>query len=146
MTDDRRPLGHFAWEASLSGRRSAVIGRSVLDLNVVHEELLSSIRRLANPFSLRIDHARRRGAWQIHRMTAVDGDDPHAASRVFGRRVREVRQARGMSQDALADAADVHPTAIGRYERGGREPRLTTILRLARALDVQPGELLNDLS
>jgi transcriptional regulator with XRE-family HTH domain len=37
----------------------------------------------------------------------------------------------------------VHPTAIGRIERGGREPRLTTILRLASALDVEPGVLLD---
>jgi transcriptional regulator with XRE-family HTH domain len=36
-------------------------------------------------------------------------------------------------------------TAIGRMERGAREPRLTTILRLADGLNVEPGELVNDL-
>lgn len=71
------------------------------------------------------------------------GDDPHAASVAFGRRLREVRVGVGLSQDTLAERARVHPTAIGRIERGGREPRLTTILRLACALDVQPGMLLD---
>jgi transcriptional regulator with XRE-family HTH domain len=72
-------------------------------------------------------------------------DDPHAASRAFGRRIRELRGERHMSQDALARRTDVHPTAIGRLERGDREPRLTTILRIARGLDVQPGALLDEL-
>jgi transcriptional regulator with XRE-family HTH domain len=71
--------------------------------------------------------------------------DPQAASVAFGQRLRELRAERGVSQDDLADATDVHPTAIGRLERGAREPRLTTILRLARGLDVEPGKLLDDL-
>jgi transcriptional regulator with XRE-family HTH domain len=70
-------------------------------------------------------------------------DDPHAASIAFGRRLREVREGMGLSQNMLAERARVHPTAIGRIERGGREPRLTTILRLASALDVEPGALLD---
>lgn len=71
--------------------------------------------------------------------------DPKRASAAFGKRLRELRDRLDLSQDALAHATDIHPTAIGRMERGAREPRLTTILRLARGLDVQPGELLNDL-
>lgn len=50
-----------------------------------------------------------------------------------------------MSQDALARETDIHPTSIGRLERGGREPKLTTILRLAQGLGVEPGELVNGL-
>jgi transcriptional regulator with XRE-family HTH domain len=71
--------------------------------------------------------------------------DPDGASAAFGRRLRELRAERSISQDDLARETDVHPTAIGRLERGSREPRLTTILRIARGLHVQPGELLNDL-
>lgn len=70
-------------------------------------------------------------------------EHPNAASVAFGQRLRELRAASGMSQDALAQATDIHPTAIGRMERGAREPRLTTILRLARGLGVPPGELVN---
>ena len=71
--------------------------------------------------------------------------DPRAARRAFGQRVRELREARGLSQEELRNAADVHTTAVSRMERGEREPRLTTILRLARGLDVEPGELVNGL-
>lgn len=72
-------------------------------------------------------------------------DDPHAASEAFGRRLRALRAERGISQDDLADATGIHPTAIGRMERGSREPRLTTILRCARGLSVAPGTLIDDL-
>ncbi|MGE5283010.1 MAG: helix-turn-helix domain-containing protein [Chloroflexota bacterium] len=71
--------------------------------------------------------------------------DAKQASAAFGKRLRELRSRQGLSQDALAHATDIHPTAIGRMERGSREPRLTTILRLARGLRVQPGELLDGL-
>lgn len=77
-------------------------------------------------------------------MTRLE-DDPRRASQAFGERMRELRAERGVSQDDLAGATDVHSTAIGRLERGTREPRLTTILRVARGLGVKPGELLDDL-
>jgi transcriptional regulator with XRE-family HTH domain len=73
-------------------------------------------------------------------------ENPEAASAAFGKRLKALRAEHGMSQDNLADATDVHPTAIGRMERGKREPRLTTILKLARGLDIKPGELLDDLA
>jgi transcriptional regulator with XRE-family HTH domain len=73
-------------------------------------------------------------------------DDPHAASVAFGRRIRELRDEHDLSQDALADKTDIHPTAIGRMERGAREPRLTTIIRLADGLGVTPGDLLNPIA
>lgn len=59
--------------------------------------------------------------------------------------MRKVRKREGMSQDMLARETDIHPTSIGRLERGDREPKLTTILRLAHGLGVEPGELMDDL-
>jgi transcriptional regulator with XRE-family HTH domain len=67
------------------------------------------------------------------------------ATVAFGERLRELRAERGVSQDQLAHRTGIHATAIGRFERGGREPRLTTILRLAQGLDVPPGTLLDEL-
>lgn len=46
-----------------------------------------------------------------------------------------------MSQEELADAADLHFTAISRIEQAMREPRLRTILKLADALGVPPAAL-----
>ncbi|HXA54921.1 MAG TPA: helix-turn-helix transcriptional regulator [Solirubrobacteraceae bacterium] len=71
--------------------------------------------------------------------------DASAASVAFGRRLRELRRVHGLSQEELADRTDMRSNAIGRLERGSREPRLTTILRIAHGLDVQPGALLDDL-
>ncbi len=63
----------------------------------------------------------------------------------FGQQLREVRRARGMSQEDLARRVGLHATVIGRFERGAREPRLKSILRLARGLGVKPGELVEGL-
>ncbi len=71
--------------------------------------------------------------------------DPISARTAFGLRLRQVRTERGLSQEELAYRTNLHTTAVGRFERGVREPRLTTILRLARGLGVPPGALLDDL-
>lgn len=80
-------------------------------------------------------------------MAAMAGarHDPRAASLAFGRRVRQLRRDRGLSQDGLARVTDLHATMIGRLERGAREPRLSTILRVAEGLAVEPGVLIDRL-
>lgn len=60
----------------------------------------------------------------------------------FGRNLREHRLRLGMSQEELAQAAGLHPTEVSRLERAVQDPRLSTIARLARALQVEPGGLL----
>lgn len=62
----------------------------------------------------------------------------------FGQRVRELRLARGLTQEKLADRAGMHFTAIGHIERASRSSTLETILKLAKALQVQPRELIPD--
>ena len=61
---------------------------------------------------------------------------------LFGKAVRRHRQALGVSQMALADAADLHFTYVSSVERGQRNVTLASIQRLAGALGVEPGELL----
>jgi transcriptional regulator with XRE-family HTH domain len=61
----------------------------------------------------------------------------------FAANLRRERQRAGLSQEALADACDLHRTEISLLERAGREPRLTTIVRVARALKVPPASLLD---
>jgi transcriptional regulator with XRE-family HTH domain len=64
----------------------------------------------------------------------------------FGQRLSELCAERGVSKRELALRAGVHTTAIRRFERGAREPRLTSILLLAEGLDVTPGTLLDALA
>jgi transcriptional regulator with XRE-family HTH domain len=54
----------------------------------------------------------------------------------FARNLRSRRQAAGLSQEQLADRTGLHPTEISRLERAAREPRLGTILKLAKGLDI----------
>ncbi len=63
----------------------------------------------------------------------------------FGSRVRTVRQRLGVSQETLADLAGVHRTYIGTVERGERNPALMSIVKIALALGVDPGELVKGI-
>ncbi|MCM3920648.1 helix-turn-helix domain-containing protein [Frankia sp. AiPs1] len=69
--------------------------------------------------------------------------EPHRVA--FGRRVRTLREARGLSQESLAEQADVHRTYISSLERGHRNVGLDNIIALARALGVAPGQLFEDV-
>jgi transcriptional regulator with XRE-family HTH domain len=62
-------------------------------------------------------------------------------SAAFGRILREQRDTAGLSQEALALSADVDRTFVSQIERGIRQPTLTTLCKLARALDIQPSTL-----
>ena len=63
--------------------------------------------------------------------------------RRLGERLRAQRAARGLSQEALADALGVHRTYIGGLERGERNVTLRTVERLAERLGVDPMDLLD---
>lgn len=60
----------------------------------------------------------------------------------FGNNLRACRRRAGISQEALGMLTSLHRTEIGMLERGVREPRLGTILKLAGALSVSVEELL----
>jgi DNA-binding XRE family transcriptional regulator len=66
----------------------------------------------------------------------------HDALHVLADNMRAERHKRGMSQEALAHASGVHSSEISRIERGAREPRLSTLVSLARAFRITPSELL----
>jgi len=60
----------------------------------------------------------------------------------FGARVRTLRQARGFSQETLADKCGLDRTYVGGIERGERNPSLQNIARIATALNVSLVELM----
>jgi len=62
---------------------------------------------------------------------------------IFAANVRRLRKERGMSQEQLAEAAGVHRTYVGMIERGEKNVTIYNIERIAKALDVSPGSLLN---
>lgn len=63
-------------------------------------------------------------------------------SRAFGESVRAYRHRAGFSQEELASKTKIHRTYIGGIERGERNPTLTMIHRLARALHIPAPRLL----
>lgn len=73
----------------------------------------------------------------------ANGSSPASeALAVLAQNMRNERRKQGMSQEALAHASGIHSSEISRIERAVREPRLLTLVRLARALRVTPSELL----
>jgi len=63
-------------------------------------------------------------------------------AKTFGARVRAARLACGWTQEELSHQTGLAVVQISRIERGVREVRLTTILKLLVALDLRPDDLL----
>lgn len=63
-------------------------------------------------------------------------------STIFGQVLREQRISRDLSQEQLALAADVDRTFVSQMERGIRQPTITTLMKLAGALGIQPSTLI----
>ena len=63
-------------------------------------------------------------------------------AQLFGRRLRELRQSRDLTQEALAEAADLSGNYISDLELGLKVPSLTIIVRLSQALDIAASDLL----
>ena len=70
------------------------------------------------------------------------GSDPLFAA--FGGAVRALRMRRGLTQEALAERAQLHRTYVTEVELGRRNVSLYNIGRLAAALDVSMMELIGD--
>ena len=61
----------------------------------------------------------------------------------LGDRIRQLRRERLLTQEELSERSGVGVTSIIRVERGQVEPRFSTIRKLARALEVEPRELVD---
>lgn len=62
----------------------------------------------------------------------------------IGRRIRQYRLERNLSQEVLSEKADVTPAHFSHIERGNTKPSLPTLIRIANALKVSIDDLLCD--
>ncbi len=63
----------------------------------------------------------------------------------FGKQLRELRKQKGYSQEGFADHAEVHRTYLGGLERGERNPTLTVMVKITRALGVSLSTLVHGI-
>jgi transcriptional regulator with XRE-family HTH domain len=63
------------------------------------------------------------------------------AIKAFGKRVRGLRTSLGLSQEQLANEADIPLSQVGRIERGEVNTTISTIAVLAKALNIEIKEL-----
>ena len=83
--------------------------------------------------------------FDLSKLVAREDNDPRRRSG-FSNHVRKLRLKRGLSQEKLAELADLHRNYVGGVDRGERNFALLNIVALARALHVRPARLLEPLS
>lgn len=66
---------------------------------------------------------------------------PISLGRRFGAHIRALREARHLTQEALAERSDLSVDAIRRIERGAFSPSLNTVAGLAKGLDISLASL-----
>ena len=62
-------------------------------------------------------------------------------SKILGENIRILRTEKGLTQEQLAEIANMHRTYIGAIERGDRNVSLKNIVAIAEALGVKPNTL-----
>lgn len=72
---------------------------------------------------------------------AISDEELAAARSAFGDSVRRSRRARRLSQERLAHDVGLHPSMVGRVERGEVAPSLDTMLKISRGLGTELVEL-----
>jgi len=65
--------------------------------------------------------------------------------KVIGEAIRKHRKAANMSQEKLAEKADLHPVYLGQVERGEQTASVHALIRVAKALGVKVRDLLDEL-
>ncbi|MEW6104286.1 MAG: helix-turn-helix transcriptional regulator [bacterium] len=62
---------------------------------------------------------------------------------MLGRKIQQIRKSLGLSQEALANKSDLHPTYIGRIERGEVSPTINVLNKIANSLGLPLDNLLS---
>jgi transcriptional regulator with XRE-family HTH domain len=61
----------------------------------------------------------------------------------LGSNLRDTRKKLGLTQEQVAERSGVHATEVSRIEADKRDPRISTLRRLAKAVEVSPSQLLD---
>ena len=72
----------------------------------------------------------------MHKLTVI---------KCFGASVQKLRAGLGITQEELAERAELHRTYIADIERGARNPTLLTIKKLAKGLEISAADLLSEI-
>ena len=62
-------------------------------------------------------------------------------NKLLGRKIKEIRESRGLTQQQLAELCDLHTTSIGMIEIGRRMPSLSTLELIVKTLDIDYQDL-----
>jgi ribosome-binding protein aMBF1 (putative translation factor) len=109
----------------------------MMAMAILYETMPNRYLKTSEPKPLR-----RAGSWRL-RKTTVSG--PKQNLKILGDTIRDYRDRAGMSQETLAEKADLHPVYIGKIERGEQWVSLHALLRVARALRVRVRNLVDEL-
>lgn len=78
-------------------------------------------------------------------LSAAPHDGAMRPEELFASNLRAERTRQELSQEALGYRCQLHRTEISLLERAARDPRLSTITKVARALGLKPAELLKGI-
>jgi transcriptional regulator with XRE-family HTH domain len=84
--------------------------------------------------------------WEATSRISLVGRLSSADLEAFAANLRAARDRRGLTQEQLSHVSGVTSGEVSKMERGAREPKITTLVKLADALDVPPADLLAGLS
>jgi transcriptional regulator with XRE-family HTH domain len=85
--------------------------------------------------------------WSFHAKSVVVLTVPSAFDYrvILGKAIRDQRKRMALSQEKLAEKAELHPNYLGRVERGEEYISLLALRRVAKALSVRVRELVEDI-
>lgn len=75
------------------------------------------------------------GALGVERRRSSDVGD-------LGSNLKAARTKLGLTQEQVAERSGVHATEVSRIEAGKRDPQVSTVIKLAGAVELSPGQLL----
>ncbi len=70
---------------------------------------------------------------------------PVRHQKIIGEAIRRFRKQAGLSQEKLAEKADLHPVYIGEVERGEEAASVSALVRIAKALKVKVREFVDEV-